>query len=121
MSRLHCFASAAMRAFGPTRIGVISPAFAASTTAVSELSSQGCATAVRVGGRLLQRAISASYFSCLRPSMASPSSRQAQAGAGLQHPVDPLEHRGLLGGRLHTQEALIREQLLEERQEPRPV
>ena len=41
-----------MRAGGPTRIGAISPSFAASTTDSSEIASQGCATAVLTGGLL---------------------------------------------------------------------
>ena len=54
MSSPYCFATASIRAFGPTRIGVISPIAAASTAPRSELSSQGCATATGVGGSALQ-------------------------------------------------------------------
>ena len=39
----------------------------------SELSSHGCATAVRAGGSALQRAIRRSYFSCLRSMVSRPS------------------------------------------------
>ena len=46
MSSLNCFATASIFAFGPTRIGLISPSFAASTAPESELSSHGWATAV---------------------------------------------------------------------------
>jgi hypothetical protein len=45
-------------------MGAIRPAFAASTAPLSELSSQGCATAVGVGGKALQRSMSRSYLSC---------------------------------------------------------
>ena len=48
MSMPCSFATASMRAFGPTRIGAMSPSFAASTAPRSELSSHGCATAVGV-------------------------------------------------------------------------
>src|SRR5262245_37114328 len=110
-----------MRGRGPTRIGAIRPALAASMTAWSELSSHGWATAVRVGGNSLQRAIRRSYFSCLR-SMASSPRRQAQAGRlSLQHRVNPLEHCTLPGSRLHAEEALVREQALEERQQARAI
>ena len=54
MSSPCCFATASIRALGPTRIGVISPIAAASTAPLSELSSQGCATATGVGGSALQ-------------------------------------------------------------------
>src|SRR3954468_8228050 len=64
-------ATATMRAFGPTRIGLINPSFAASTAPASEDSSQGCATAVGTGACAFARSSSRSYFSCLR-SMASP-------------------------------------------------
>ena len=49
MSSLSCFATASIFAFGPTRMGLISPSFAASTAPASELSSQGCATATVTG------------------------------------------------------------------------
>src|SRR5689334_6284387 len=63
MSRPDFWATSRMRAEGPTRIGAISPTRAASIAPRSEDSSQGCTTAVGVGGIALQRAISRSYFS----------------------------------------------------------
>ena len=62
MSAPHFWATSRMRAAGPTRMGVIRPTRAASIAPFSEDSSQGCATAVGVGGIDLQRAISWSYF-----------------------------------------------------------
>jgi hypothetical protein len=50
MSSAAAFAAATIRSRGPTRIGAIRPAFAASTAPVSEASSHGWATAVGVGG-----------------------------------------------------------------------
>ena len=57
MSSPNCAATAAMRACGPTRIGLRMPICAASTAPRSELSSQGCATAQGTGVSALQRAI----------------------------------------------------------------
>jgi hypothetical protein len=62
MSRPAFAAISRMRATGPTNMGAINPAFAASTAPCNELSSQGCATAVGVGGSALQRLISRWYF-----------------------------------------------------------
>src|SRR3954471_1685635 len=64
MLSLAAAATALMRSIGPTRIGAMRPAFAASTTPCSELSSHGCATAVGVGGKALQRSSNASYLLC---------------------------------------------------------
>ena len=57
-------ATAAIFAAGPTRIGSMMPASAASTAPRSEVSSQGCTTMVAAGGTSLARAISRSYFAC---------------------------------------------------------
>ena len=65
MSMPNFAATASMRAFGPTRIGLSRPICAASTAPRSELSSHGCATAQGVGSSALQRAIRLSYFWCL--------------------------------------------------------
>ena len=62
----NCLATAAILSLGPTRIGLISPASPASTAPLSEVSSQGCATAVAIGCRLFAAAIRRSYFSCRR-------------------------------------------------------
>ena len=51
---------------GPTRIGTINPASAASMAPCSEVSSHGCATTVVLGGSSFARAMRRSYFSCLR-------------------------------------------------------
>src|SRR3954454_19155246 len=48
--------------FGPTKIGMMMPASAASTGPRSDVSSQGCATTVLTGGTCLALAISRSYF-----------------------------------------------------------
>src|SRR5215510_5792759 len=56
------FAVSLILVIGPTRIGVISPACAASTAPDSALSSQGWATAVGIGARPLHRSRSLSYF-----------------------------------------------------------
>ena len=50
---------------GPTRIGLISFASAASSAPLSDVSSQGCATAVARGRHAFAAAMSRSYFSCL--------------------------------------------------------
>ena len=49
----NCAATASMRAFGPTRIGLSRPICPASTAPRSELSSQGCATAQAIGRQRL--------------------------------------------------------------------
>ena len=54
MSRPRLAASARMRACGPTNIGLMIFASAASTAPRSEVSSQGCATAVRTGASAWQ-------------------------------------------------------------------
>jgi hypothetical protein len=64
MSMFDFAATSRIRAAGPTRIGVMRPTREASTAPLRDDSSQGCATAVGVGGSSLQRAISWSYFSC---------------------------------------------------------
>ena len=62
-----------------------SPSSAASTAPLSEVSSQGCATAAGVGAKSLQRSSRRSYFACffsmlnylcVRPESASPLSKQ---------------------------------------------
>ena len=58
--------AAVILSFGPTRMGLISPASAASSAPLSEVSSQGCATAVAEGGCFFAAAIRRSYFSCRR-------------------------------------------------------
>src|ERR1700758_929811 len=123
MSRPCCFATASIRARGPTRIGARMPMSAASTAPLSDVSSHGCATAVRAGGRPLQSASRRSYFSCLRvilefaPSIRSlekaaclglggswrapaagtalPAVREPGHGA-VEHDADALQHRQLL-------------------------
>ena len=50
--------------FGPTRIGLMRPASAASSAPLSEVSSHGCATAVTSGGSAFAAAMRRSYFSC---------------------------------------------------------
>ena len=72
MSMPCSFAIASIRARGPTRIGAISPSFAASTAPRSELSSQGCATAVGVGGSALQASMRCWYFACSRVHSRTP-------------------------------------------------
>src|SRR6476620_6188566 len=62
----NSLATAAILLLGPTRIGLISPASPASTAPFSEVSSQGCATAVAIGCRRLAAAIRRSYFSWRR-------------------------------------------------------
>ncbi len=57
-----CCATAAIFAAGPTRIGTMMPACAASTAPRSEVSSQGCTTTVVAGGTCFARAISRSYL-----------------------------------------------------------
>src|SRR6516162_7044769 len=52
-----------MRAAGPTRIGAISPSWAASTTPSIEIRSQGWATAVVTGGSCCAACTSRSYRS----------------------------------------------------------
>jgi hypothetical protein len=66
MSSPACAATASMRAMGPTRIGVIRPALAASTAPRSDDSSHGCATAVTTAGSVFACASRRWYFSCLR-------------------------------------------------------
>src|SRR5512147_2435940 len=56
---------------GPTRIGLISPASAASTAPLSEVSSHGYTTAVASGGSAFAAAIRRSYFSCRRGMLIS--------------------------------------------------
>src|SRR5207249_4181453 len=51
MSSPHVLATVRIRSTGPTRIGAMMPARAASTTAPSEASSHGCATAVGLAVR----------------------------------------------------------------------
>src|SRR5262245_5237750 len=51
-------------AAGPTRMGTMMPASAASTGPRREVSSQGCATMVVAGGTSFALAISRSYFEC---------------------------------------------------------
>ena len=63
-------ATARIFAIGPTRIGRMIPASAASIAPDSEELSHGCATAVGIGDKPSQRAISRSYFSCWRSSAA---------------------------------------------------
>jgi hypothetical protein len=53
---------------GPTRMGTIIPASAASTAPLSEVSSQGCATTVATGLIALAASIRRSYFTCRRVS-----------------------------------------------------
>ena len=62
----NCLATAAILSLGPTRIGLINPASPASTAPFSEVSSQGCATAVAIGSSFFAAAIRRSYFSCRR-------------------------------------------------------
>ena len=57
-----------MRALGPTRIGWMILAAAASTAPVNELSSHGCAHRGPYRRQGMAAVISASYFSCLRGS-----------------------------------------------------
>ncbi len=83
MSRPFSFAIASMRARGPTRIGVMRPILDASTALASELSSHGCATAVGVGGSVLQKSSSRSYFSCLRSLRVSVSARGITCSRGV--------------------------------------
>ena len=64
MSMPCCCATAAILAAGPTRIGAMMPASAASTAPRSEVSSQGCATTVVAGGTCFACAISRSYLLC---------------------------------------------------------
>ena len=59
MSRPHCSATARILACGPTRIGRIRSASAASTAALSDDLSQGWATAVVTGSSSAHRSISA--------------------------------------------------------------
>ena len=56
------FATAPILPLGPTRIGTIRPASAASSAPRNEVSSQGCTTIVLAGGTCLARAIRRSYF-----------------------------------------------------------
>src|SRR3954447_2608662 len=60
------WATARMRSAGPTRIGTMMPASAASTAPRSEDSSQGCTTAVGIAGFSRVRAIRRSYLSWRR-------------------------------------------------------
>src|SRR5262245_3974405 len=69
-----------MTALGPTRIGVISPRPAASIAPVSDVSSQGCATAVGIGARRSHRAKSCSYFPLPGFMPGSPCCRQVERG-----------------------------------------
>src|SRR4029079_9828572 len=59
-------AAALILSVGPTRIGTIRPAAAASTAPRSEVSSQGCATTVLTGGSCVALAINRSYLACGR-------------------------------------------------------
>src|SRR6185369_2067 len=65
-SRENSLATAAILLLGPTRIGLISPASPASTAPLSEVSSQGCATAVATACCPCAAVIRRSYFSCRR-------------------------------------------------------
>jgi hypothetical protein len=65
MSSLDCFATASIFAFGPTRIGLIRPSFAASTAPDSELSSHGWVTAVTTGDSVYAISRRRLYFSWL--------------------------------------------------------
>ena len=113
MSMPCCLATASIRARGPTRIGAIRPSCAASTAPRSELSSQGCATAVGVGGSALQKSSSRWYFSCVRSIVHSLALRAVRLPADLrglrrtgaatrrrgvdrQRLADVLDHRELL-------------------------
>src|SRR5574337_1363584 len=71
MSSADSFAVRRIFSTGPTRIGVMIPASAASTTAPSEASSHGWATAVGTAAMPLQRARSASYLPVPRCSLFS--------------------------------------------------
>src|ERR1043165_2943436 len=65
MSRRALRATAAILPAGPTRIGVMMPASAASIGPRSDVSSQGCTTIVLTGGTCLARAMRRSYFDAL--------------------------------------------------------
>ena len=82
MSMPCCAATSSIRLRGPTRIGAIRPIFAASTAPRSELSSQGCATAVGVGGSVLQTSISFWYFSWLLTGMSFAFMASSAIGCG---------------------------------------
>src|SRR5512135_464840 len=130
MSMPYCLATASMRSRGPTRIGAISPSFAASAALRSELSSQGWATAVGVGGKALQKSSNRWYLSCLRsiipvllpvPALAGgladglaglrPRSPSAgRAGTDVKGFADVLDHRELLGRGLGALHPLIGQQ-----------
>src|SRR3954464_808230 len=115
-------AAAPMRAFGPTRIGLISPSFAGSTEPPGDESSHGWATAVGTGGYAFARSSSRSYFSCLR-SMAvlsflcdqrlRPARRRRR-----EHGAGGAPHGELLLAGSFAMDARIGEQPLEQRQKP---
>ena len=64
MLRPSDFARSQILVLGPTRMGVMIPASAASNAPLSDVSSQGCATAVVSGCKSFVAAMSRSYFSC---------------------------------------------------------
>src|SRR5258705_12075578 len=71
MFRLCLAAVSLIFAAGPTRVGLIMPASAASTAPRSELSSQGCTTMVDTAGTAFAAAIRRSYLLFGRFSLAS--------------------------------------------------
>src|SRR2546423_1233076 len=79
-------AAALIRADGPTRIGRMIPASAASATPRSELSSHGCTTIVAAAGIAFAAATRRSY---LAPGLASPVSKDATL---ISDPPDTLNY-----------------------------
>src|SRR6476660_9711747 len=71
MFRLYLAAVYLTLAAGPTRIGLMMPASAASTAPRSELSSQGCTTRVGTAGTFCAAAIRRSYFGRVGVPLAS--------------------------------------------------
>src|SRR5574340_379140 len=127
MSMSNSRATASIRSRGPTRMGWMSPILAALTAPSRELWSQGWATAVGVGGRVLQKSIKRWYFSCLA-GMGSLRSkvqsglldcRDTPAGArfGGQHLPHSLHHGALLGRGLALLHSPVLDQTIQQRQQ----
>src|SRR6478752_5922338 len=76
MSILCLSAAALILSNGPTSVGLMMPASAASATPRSELSSQGCTTMVAAAGIAFAAAMRRSY---LAPGLTSPASLDAIA------------------------------------------
>src|SRR6478752_1173189 len=82
MSILCLSAAALILSNGPTSVGLMIPAAAASATPRSELSSQGCTTMVAAAGIAFAAAMRRSYF---LPGLASPASRGATLMSSSNH------------------------------------